>query len=134
MVAGSLDLKRSAVEEKALLGIDAYGPKADTRTVSIHYLTVLDDLYLQGVKLGIVDIPTCRAADRKPLIYGSLCGIQAIYGNRVPLGDYCVTVKNSRSYNSLRVRIIAVFNNSFYLYVPRVFSSCFICKEMDIVW
>jgi len=57
MIASALDLERLAVEEKALVGVEAEGAKADAQGTPVVLLTLARQTGAQRVEVGRIDGP-----------------------------------------------------------------------------
>ena len=123
MVAGALDLERLVVEEKSLLCIYAEGSEADAGAFGVDNLAVADDLDLERVEVGRVNVPTLRAADGELLIYHSRCRkvAESLCGSS--LGYYRLAVKDSRANGCTCGSILAVLKSRLDLNIPGVLAS-----------
>ena len=57
VVAGAFELEWTVVEEKAQLGIEAYGAEPAARLDRVGFATVVQHGYAHGVERGLVDRP-----------------------------------------------------------------------------
>ena len=58
--AYALDFHVLAVEGKALVGTEVEGAQAGTHLGMVYHLTVGKELHLQGVEVGVVEVPAVR--------------------------------------------------------------------------